>query len=111
MIVIFSGAGLSAESGIPTYRDTGGVWEKYNMEEVATPLAWMQNRKLVLDFHAEDFEYMQKCQPNAAHLAIAELANHVDVVCITQNIDTLLEKAGVKDIWHIHGRIDYQKCE
>ncbi|MFM2061708.1 MAG: hypothetical protein RLZZ507_1378 [Cyanobacteriota bacterium] len=111
MIVVFSGAGLSAESGIPTFRGAGGLWEGYKIEEVATPLGWMQNQKLVLDFYAQGFEKMQKCQPNAAHFAIAELANHFDVVCITQNIDTLLEKAGVKDVWHIHGRIDYQKCE
>ncbi|WP_413173764.1 SIR2 family NAD-dependent protein deacylase [Anabaena azotica] len=111
MIVVFSGAGLSAESGIPTFRGAGGLWEGYKIEEVATPLGWMQNQKLVLDFYAQRFVQMQECQPNAAHFAIAELANHFDVVCITQNIDTLLEKAGVKDVWHIHGRIDYQKCE
>ncbi|TAE57325.1 MAG: silent information regulator protein Sir2 [Nostocales cyanobacterium] len=111
MIVIFSGAGLSAESGIPTYRDNNGLWENYHIEDVATPLAWMQNQKLVLDFHAQNFAKMQQCQPNAAHLAIAELANYFHVVCITQNIDTLLEKAGVKDVWHLHGRIDQQKCE
>jgi NAD-dependent deacetylase len=111
MIVIFSGAGLSAESGIPTFRGAGGLWEGYKIEEVATPLGWMQNQKLVLDFYAQRFIEMQQCQPNAAHFAIAELANNFDVVCITQNIDTLLEQAGVKDVWHIHGRIDYQKCE
>lgn len=111
MIVIFSGAGLSAESGIPIFRGAGGLWENYKIQDVATPLGWMNNPQLVLDFYAESFFKMQQCQPNLAHLAIAELANHFDVVCITQNIDTLLEKAGVKDVWHIHGRIDYQKCE
>lgn len=111
MIVVFSGAGLSAESGIPTFRGAGGLWEGYKIEDVATPLGWIQNQKLVLDFYAQRFTQIQKCQPNAAHFAIAELANNFDVVCITQNIDTLLEKAEVKDVWHIHGRIDYQKCE
>jgi NAD-dependent deacetylase len=111
MIVVFSGAGLSDESGISTFRGNDGLWEEYKIEEVASPLGWIENRKLVLDFYAQAFEKMQKCQPNAGHLAIAELANHFEVVCITQNIDTLLEKAGVKDIWHLHGRIDHQKCE
>lgn len=111
MIVVFSGAGLSAESGIPTFRGSGGLWEGYKIEDVATPLGWMQNPELVLDFYSQRFVEMEKCEPNLAHLAIAKLASHFEVVCITQNIDTLLEKAGVEDVWHIHGRIDYQKCE
>ncbi|MDJ0735602.1 MAG: Sir2 family NAD-dependent protein deacetylase [Nostocaceae cyanobacterium] len=110
-IVVFSGAGLSAESGIPTFRGSGGLWSGYRIEDVATPLGWMGNPQLVLDFYAQRFEQMQQCQPNAAHLAIAKLASIFDVVCITQNIDTLLEKAGVSDVWHLHGRIDFQKCE
>ena len=111
MIVVFSGAGLSAESGIPTFRGNDGLWDDHKIEDVASPLGWIQNKELVLDFYAQAFEKMQKCEPNAGHLAIAELGNHFDVVCITQNIDTLLEKAGVKNIWHLHGRIDYHKCE
>ncbi|MGM3309381.1 Sir2 family NAD-dependent protein deacetylase [Anabaena sp. WFMT] len=71
MIVVFSGAGLSAESGIPTFRGAGGLWEGYKIEEVATPLGWMQNQKLVLDFYAQGFIKMQECQPNAAHFTIA----------------------------------------
>jgi len=110
-IVIFSGAGLSAESGIPTFRDLRGLWENYRIEEVASPLGWSQNQKLVLDFYAQRFVQMQACQPNAAHHAIAQLADRFEVICITQNIDTLLEQAGVKEVWHLHGRIDYQKCE
>lgn len=110
-IVIFSGAGLSAESGIPTFRDAGGLWEGYRIEDVATPLGWMQNKQLVLDFYERRFLQMQECQPNAAHFAIAKLASIFDVTCITQNIDTLLELAGVKNVWHLHGRIDYHKCE
>ncbi|MBD2208981.1 silent information regulator protein Sir2 [Nostoc linckia FACHB-104] len=110
-IVVFSGAGLSLESGIPTFRGAGGLWEGHRIEDVATPLGWMHNQQLVLDFYAQRFVQMQQCKPNAAHFAIAELAAKFDVTCITQNIDTLLEKAGVQDVWHIHGRIDYHKCE
>ena len=110
-IVVFSGAGLSAESGIPTFRDLGGLWENHRIEDVASPRGWKNNPSLVLDFYAQRFKQMQECKPNAAHHAIAQLANLFDVVCITQNIDTLLEPAGVKDVWHLHGRIDYQKCE
>jgi NAD-dependent deacetylase len=87
------------------------LWESHKIEDVATPLGWMKNKNLVLDFYASRFTQMQQCQPNLAHFAIAELANHFEVVCITQNIDTLLEKAGVQNVWHLHGRIDYQKCE
>lgn len=110
-IVIFSGAGLSAESGIPTFRDLEGLWEKHRLEDVATPEGWMRNQELVLDFYARRFMEMLQCQPNAAHREIAKLAGVFDVVCITQNIDTLLERAGVREVWHLHGRIDIQKCE
>lgn len=110
-IVVFSGAGLSAESGIPTFRDTGGTWENHQIEDVAAPIGWQRNPRLVLDFHAKAFAKMQSCQPNAAHHAIAQLQEQFDVVCITQNIDTLLERAGVKNVWHLHGQIDYKKCE
>jgi NAD-dependent deacetylase len=85
-VVIFSGAGLSAESGIATFRDMGGLWENHRIEDVASPLGWMKNQALVLDFYAQRFIQMQKCQPNAAHNAIAKLATIFDVVCMTQNI-------------------------
>jgi NAD-dependent deacetylase len=110
-IVVFSGAGLSAESGIPTFRDAGGLWENHSIEAVASPIGWKRNPSLVLEFYAQRLLQMQRCKPNAAHLALAKLANIFDLVCITQNIDTLLEKAGVQNVWHLHGRIDYQKCE
>lgn len=106
-IVVFSGAGLSVESGIPTFRDSDGLWENHPIEAVASPIGWMRNPSLVLEFYAERFLQMQQCKPNAAHVALAKLANIFDVVCITQNIDTLLEQAGVKNVWHLHGRIDY----
>jgi NAD-dependent deacetylase len=110
-IVIFSGAGLSAESGIPTFRDSNGLWEQHRIEDVASPEGWQRNPALVLDFYAKRFEKMQTCKPNPAHHAIARLSEHFEVICITQNIDNLLEQAGVKNVWHLHGRIDNQKCE
>ncbi len=110
-IVVVSGAGLSAESGIPTFRDSDGLWENHRIEDVASPEGWRRNRSLVLDFYAQRFRAQQECLPNAAHRAIAALAETFTVVNITQNIDTLLERAGVENVWHLHGRIDRQKCE
>ena len=109
--VIFSGAGLSAESGIPTFRDSGGLWDNYRIEEVASPEGWEKDSALVLEFYRRRFEQMQNSKPNAAHYAIAQLQEKFDVLCITQNIDTLLEKAGVKNVVHLHGQINYAKCE
>ncbi len=110
-IVIFSGAGLSAESGIPTFRDSGGLWEQHLIEDVASPEGWYRNKKLVLDFYAARFLKQLECEPNPAHRATAQLSQHHHVINITQNIDTLLERAGCTDVWHFHGRIDFQKCE
>lgn len=110
-IIIFSGAGLSTESGIPTFRDSGGLWEQHRIEDVASPEGWKRNPRLVLDFYAKRFEKLAECQPNPAHFAIAELAKHHTVTNISQNIDTLLERAGCENVWHLHGRIDLQKCE
>ena len=110
-IVIFSGAGLSAESGIPTFRDSGGLWEQHRIEDVASPEGWFRNKSLVLNFYAQRFNKQLLCKPNSAHYAIAELSKRHDVVNITQNIDTLLERAGCENVWHLHGRIDLQKCE
>lgn len=110
-IVIFSGAGLSTESGIPTFRDSGGLWEQHRIEDVASPEGWQKNRKLVLDFYAMRFLKQAECQPNPAHHAIAKLSQHYTITNITQNIDTLLERAGCENVWHLHGRIDIQKCE
>ncbi|MDE3058134.1 MAG: silent information regulator protein Sir2 [Bacteroidota bacterium] len=110
-IVLFSGAGLSAESGISTFRDSGGLWEQHRIEDVASPEGWQRNKKLVLDFYAQRFAKATACEPNPAHIAIAALQKKFDVVNITQNIDTLLERAGAKNVWHLHGRIDFQKCE
>lgn len=110
-VVVFSGAGLSAESGIPTFRGSDGLWENHRMEDVASPDGWARNPKLVLDFYAMRFEKVKNAHPNAGHFALAELQEKFDVVHITQNIDNLLERAGNQNIWHLHGRIDRQKCE
>lgn len=87
-IVVFSGAGLSAESGIPTFRDSGGLWEQHRIEDVASPEGWERNKKLVLNFYEQRFIRSLQCQPNPAHYAIAKLQENFDVVNITQNIDT-----------------------
>ncbi|HTX17408.1 MAG TPA: Sir2 family NAD-dependent protein deacetylase [Bacteroidota bacterium] len=110
-LVIFSGAGLSAESGIATFRDAGGLWEQHRVEDVASPEGWDRDKKLVLNFYEERFRKGLACAPNPAHRAIARLEEKYDVVNITQNIDTLLEQAGSTNVWHLHGRIDFQKCE
>lgn len=110
-IVVFSGAGLSAESGIPTFRDSGGLWEQHRIEDVASPEGWYRDKHLVLNFYKKRFEAQLKCLPNPAHAAIAALSREHRVLNITQNIDTLLERAGCHDVWHLHGRIDFQKCE
>lgn len=110
-IVIFSGAGLSRESGIPTFRDSNGLWHNHKVEDVATPEGWAANQQLVIDFYAERFKNIHACQPNAAHEAIAKLQEKYNVINITQNIDDLLERAGCTNIWHLHGSINRRKCE
>jgi len=109
--VVFSGAGLSAESGIPTFRGSDGLWENHRIEDVASPEGWARNPKLVLNFYAMRFEKVQSVQPNAGHFALAKLQEKFEVINITQNIDNLLERAGCKNVWHLHGRVDWQKCE
>lgn len=104
-IVVFSGAGMSAESGIKTFRDTGGLWEEYKIEDVATFEAWERNRELVLDFYNQRRKQVMNAAPNEAHKLVAELQNHFDVQVITQNIDDLHERAGSKKVLHLHGEI------
>ena len=105
-IVIFSGAGLSKESGIPTFRDSNGLWHNHNVSDVADHDGWFRNPKLVLDFYKERFENIKKCEPNDAHKAIASLQDKFNVINITQNIDDLLERAGCENVWHLHGSIN-----
>ncbi len=105
-IVIFSGAGISAESGLSTFRDNGGLWDNYDINEVATPQAWSKNPKLVLDFYNMRRENALNAQPNLAHKTIADLEKKFEVVVITQNIDDLHERSGSKNVLHLHGEIN-----
>lgn len=112
-IVIFSGAGLSKESGIPTFRDSkDGLWHNYKVEDVADQEGWKKDPKIVLEFYQHRWENIRACEPNPAHYAIAELekAGH-NVINVTQNIDDLLERAGCNSVWHLHGSIHTRKCE
>ncbi|HUU99849.1 MAG TPA: Sir2 family NAD-dependent protein deacetylase, partial [Bacteroidales bacterium] len=93
-LVILTGAGMSSESGIRTFRDAGGLWEDYDVTEVATPMAWWKNRDLVLRFYNERRTQLAACEPNAGHIGIAALEKFFDVHVITQNIDNLHERAG-----------------
>lgn len=104
-LIVFTGAGISAESGIKTFRDSGGLWEEHKIEDVATPEAWVKNRELVLEFYNQRRKQVIAAKPNAAHDFIAELQNKFDVQVITQNVDDLHERAGSKNVMHLHGEI------
>lgn len=104
-LVIFSGAGISAESGLSTFRDNGGIWDQYPIGEVATPEAWLKNPKKVNEFYNMRRENCLNAKPNNAHLKIASLEDRFDISIITQNIDDLHERAGSKNIIHLHGEI------
>ena len=104
-LVILTGAGMSSESGIKTFRDSGGLWEEYDVSEVATPQAWKKNRDLVLRFYNERRRQLAASKPNKGHLGLAELEKHFDVQIITQNIDDLHERAGSTKILHLHGEL------
>lgn len=104
-IVILTGAGISAESGLGTFRSSGGLWEKFKIEEVATPMAWKKNPVMVLDFYNQRRKQCIAAKPNKAHLALVELAKYYNVSIITQNIDDLHERAGSENIIHLHGEI------
>jgi NAD-dependent deacetylase len=104
-IVILTGAGISAESGLKTFRDSDGLWEGYNIEDVATPQAWRRNPVLVQQFYNERRKSVLEAKPNAAHLALAKLEEKYKVTIITQNIDDLHERAGSTNVIHLHGII------
>jgi NAD-dependent deacetylase len=104
-VVVLTGAGISAESGIKTFRDAGGLWEGYNIEDVATPEAWNRNPQLVLDFYNERRKQLLTVQPNQAHYSIASLDDQFEIVVVTQNVDDLHERAGSKNIIHLHGEL------
>ena len=104
-LVVLTGAGLSSESGIKTFRDSGGLWEEYDVTEVATPMAWWKNRDLVLRFYNERRRQLAGCKPNEGHIGLAALEKYFDVHIITQNIDNLHEQAGSTKILHLHGEL------
>lgn len=103
--MVFTGAGVSAESGLRTFRDSDGLWEHYRIEDVATPQAWQRDPEMVLRFYDERRTQVLAAQPNAAHTAIAALQERFEVQVITQNIDDLHERAGSKQVMHLHGEI------
>lgn len=102
-LVVLTGAGMSAESGIRTFRDMGGLWEQYNVLEVASPQAWESNRDLVLRFYNDRRRQLEGCQPNAGHMGLVDLEQDFEVQIITQNVDNLHERAGSSKVLHLHG--------
>ncbi|HKL03845.1 MAG TPA: Sir2 family NAD-dependent protein deacetylase, partial [Cryomorphaceae bacterium] len=107
-ISILTGAGVSAESGIDTFRDSGGLWEKHAIEDVATPEAWHRNRDLVMDFYNSRWAQLQTVEPNEAHRNLVKLEEKFQVKIITQNVDNLHERAGSTHVLHLHGELS--KC-
>ncbi len=111
-LVVLTGAGISAESGLKTFRDSeDGLWNGYDIEDVATPNAWRKNPQLVLDFYNYRRAEVVKAQPNAAHLGLVALEEWFDVTIITQNIDDLHERAGSSNVLHLHGEILKMRSE
>jgi NAD-dependent deacetylase len=110
-LVVLTGAGISAESGLKTFRDSDGLWNGYNIEDVATPRAWKKNKQLVLDFYNMRRQDVLKAQPNLAHYNLADLEKDYDVRIITQNIDDLHERAGSTQVLHLHGEILKMRSE
>jgi NAD-dependent deacetylase len=108
-IIVFSGAGMSAESGIGTFRDSGGLWEQYRIEEVATPDAWRADPEKVQQFYNMRRRQIIDAQPNRAHQMIVTLEKSYEVTVVTQNIDDLHERAGSEHVIHLHGNIRYSK--
>ena len=104
-LIVLTGAGMSAESGISTFRDSGGLWEKHRIEDVATPEGWAANPSLVLDFYNQRRKQLLEVEPNLGHILLAELENDFDVHIITQNVDNLHERAGSANVTHLHGEL------
>lgn len=104
-LVVLTGAGISAESGIATFRDAGGLWEGYRVEDVATPEAWRKDPALVLDFYNQRRKKALAVKPNRGHEILAELEKHFNVTVITQNVDNLHERAGSSNVLHLHGSL------
>ena len=104
-LVALTGAGMSAESGIRTFREMGGLWEEYDVTEVATPEAWENNPELVQRFYNERRKQLLESEPNKGHIGLAELENYFDIHIITQNVDDLHERAGSSKVLHLHGEL------
>lgn len=110
-LVVLTGAGISAESGLKTFRDSNGLWDGYDVNEVATPRGWRKNPGLVLDFYNQRRKNVSEAKPNDAHYGLAELEKDFDVTIITQNIDDLHERAGSTNVLHLHGEIFKMRSE
>ena len=110
-LVVLTGAGISAESGISTFRDSGGLWEQYRIEDVATPEGWMRDPKLVTDFYNQRRKQLLEVEPNYGHIALVELEKYFNVYVVTQNVDNLHERAGSKNIVHLHGELTKVRSE
>jgi len=112
-IVVLTGAGVSAESGLKTFRDSNGLWEGHKVEDVATPQAFGRNAKLVHDFYNQRRRQLAQVEPNAAHTALARLEEHFgnDFLLVTQNVDNLHERAGSRRLLHLHGELLKKRCE
>jgi NAD-dependent deacetylase len=105
-ILVFSGAGLSKESGVETFRDSDGLWNNYKIEDVATPKGWKKDKELVLDFYNQRRKQLKNVLPNKAHILLAKLEENFEVINITQNVDDLLERAGSTNVIHLHGELN-----
>ena len=104
-LVVLTGAGMSAESGISTFRDSGGLWERYPVEKVATPEGYAEDPELVINFYNERRKQLLEVKPNEGHFVLAEMQDDYDVTVITQNVDNLHERAGSKKVIHLHGEL------
>lgn len=110
-MVVLSGAGLSAEAGIATFRDSNGLWENHKVEDVASQDGWDKDKQVVLNFYEQRLLAVQKAEPTLAHKSLARLQEKFDVINITQNVDDLLERAGCTNVNHLHGVLSRRKCE
>ena len=105
-LVVLTGAGVSAESGLSTFRDSGGLWEGHNVMDVASPEGWRRNKELVLDFYNQRRRQLKDVKPNDAHLSLVKLEKKFNVTVITQNVDDLHERAGSENVLHLHGKLN-----
>lgn len=110
-IVVLTGAGMSADSGLKTFRDSNGLWEGHDINEVATPQAWKRNKELVLEFYNERRKKAHSVDPNKGHRALASLEDYYDVTVLTQNVDSLHERAGSSSVIHLHGQLSKVRSE